>query len=158
MKKILCTIPALLLLLSAAVAQKVSLSMVGENVFVKDVHVFDVSMNTYGAEAVVRTNSGDAVLTFVPFKVPDGWSSTTSNDRRGDYYQRSGTSYTYFYRVADGSGTFCDVPAKGLRNSRDIAKFVLAFNLIKNESLDSDAFQRCVLMHGKVHRELKNFE
>jgi hypothetical protein len=129
----------------------------GEEIKVKNQYQFNVVNNGWQSEITIINKSGSVMLTFIPFKIQDGWASYSNTDKSGSI-ARSGTTYSYFYRVAEPSGTWCDVPIKGLLNTRNVARYVLTFGLVKNETLDRTAFDQFCAMHGKVHDNLKYFK
>ena len=129
MKKSILAVCIFTLLVSTNIFSQISINIVGEEVFVKKQYVFNIVSMGYGTEVVVINKSGVVLLCFIPFKIQNGWHSITSNTYSG-YRSTSGTSYTNFYRVADTSGDYCDIPIGKLLNVRNMAKYVIAFALV----------------------------
>ncbi len=150
----------LLFSFSTYMFSQVRVTVLGSEVYVKKQHVFNVVATGYSStcEYVVINTQGNPLLAFVPFKIQDGWRSESSDTQNGGYHSKSGTSYTYFFRVSSTSGDFCDIPANGLSSIRTVAKYVLSFGLIKTDALDAMSFQQFCAMHGKVYENLKYFK
>lgn len=158
MKKIFLVLLVFAVLFCSAAYSQFTFSKTNEEVKVKGQYAFSISSTGYATEIMINNKAGDILLTFVPFKIQNGWQTEATDTKNGSSFYRSGTSYTYFYEVSDGSGEFCDVPVKNLYNMRNAAKFVINFGLIKNEQVDKSAFQKFCIMHGKVKENLKYFK
>lgn len=150
----------LFLALGAQAFSQVRMSSIGEPIYVKDLHVFSIvatDYSSYTTEYIVVSTTGIPLLTFVPFKIQDGWSTQEYNSKYSSDY-KSGTAHTLFFRVASLKAEFCDVPAKGLPTTRSIARLITGFGLIKNGELDETLFQQFCQIHGKVNENLKYFK
>jgi hypothetical protein len=161
MKKYLLLVIFFSLVLTNEVFSQVRVSSNGSPVYFKNTPVFNIVSTDYGGintEYVITSLSGTPLLAFIPFKIQNGWAAESYDSKYGSSQSSSGTSYTYFYRVAATSGEFCDIPSQGLRGTRGIAYLIIGFGLIKDNALDLTVFQQFCAMHGKVHEQLKYFK
>jgi hypothetical protein len=145
---------------STQVFSQVRMGQMGDAVFYKNQHIFTVVATDYSgftSEYIITNTQGVPLLAFVPFKIQDGWKSESY---KSDYssQSKSGTSYTYFFRVASLSGESCDIPARAISGSRGISKLIIGFGLIKSDALDETVFAQFCAMHGKVYDNLKYFK
>jgi hypothetical protein len=155
----------LVVLLSISTAipafSQIRVSSNGSPVYIKNVPIFNIVSSDYGGtntEYVITSLTGIPLLAFIPFKIQNGWAAESYDSKYGSRQSSSGTSYTYFYRVAATTGEFCDVPSQGIRGIRGIAYLIIGYGLIKDNALDITLFQQFCIMHGKVHEHLKYFK
>jgi hypothetical protein len=147
MKKIYLSIISFLLLSLTAYSQT-KIKVKDDQVFVNNEYSFDVIMHGFAQEIIVKSKSGDILLNFLQFKTASGYKSTTGYDSRGNFSSSSGTTYTLYYRVVDLEGHACEVGYYGLQNKRNVAKYLLDNNLVKDGQLDKDSFIRFCQVHG----------
>jgi hypothetical protein len=141
-------ISAVFLMFHSNIYAQTKITVKEDQIFINKLYSFDIIMRGFAQEIIVKSKSGDILLNFMQFKTASGYRSTTGYDSRGNFSTSSGTTYTFYYRVVDLDGNACEVGYYGLQNRRNVAKYLLDNNLVKDGQLDKESFIRFCQLHG----------